>query len=107
MVRSRRPEFSPYWNVPRDIQKKELVPKLARDPRYLEREDMEIVGARLAASATTTINATTFALLDSGNLRIRQRPGPKNALGGFKFVLPNAMNIYLHGTPAQELFERT
>lgn len=100
-------EFSPYWNVPRDIQRKELVPKLARDPRYLEREDMEIVDARLAASATTTINATTFALLDSGNLRIRQRPGPKNALGGIKFVLPNAMNIYLHGTPAQELFERT
>ena len=100
-------EFSPYWNVPRNIQKNELVPKLARDPTYLLRENMEIVGARLASSPTTTIDATTLTLLESGNLRIRQRPGAKNALGGVKFVLPNTMDIYLHGTPAQELFERT
>ena len=45
--------------------------------------------------------------LRSGEARLRQRPGARNALGGVKFVLPNTMDIYLHATPARELFERT
>jgi murein L,D-transpeptidase YcbB/YkuD len=102
----RHVEFSPYWNVPRAIQNKELLPRLLRDPGYLEREDMEIVRVRGEAPAAS-IDAATLDRLERGELRIRQRPGPKNALGGIKFALPNAMDIYLHATPAQELFERT
>jgi murein L,D-transpeptidase YcbB/YkuD len=45
--------------------------------------------------------------LKSGALRVRQRPGTKNALGAVKFVLPNTMDIYLHSTPAQQLFRET
>ena len=100
-------EFSPYWNVPPSILRNELLPLLARDPSYLDREDMEVVraannGRALAASADELI-----AALRSGEARLRQRPGPKNALGGVKFVLPNTMDIYLHATPARALFERT
>jgi murein L,D-transpeptidase YcbB/YkuD len=40
-------------------------------------------------------------------LRIRQRPGSKNSLGLAKFIFPNDDNVYLHGTPAQELFARS
>jgi murein L,D-transpeptidase YcbB/YkuD len=98
-------EFSPYWNVPQSIVRNEILPKLRHDARYLAREDMEIVGN--GTSASPPIDEATFARLASGELRIRQRPGPKNALGGIKFVLPNAMSIYLHGTPAQELFRST
>jgi murein L,D-transpeptidase YcbB/YkuD len=100
-------EFSPYWNVPPNILRNELLPQLARDPTLLQRDEMELVGASRAGPATTVIDDLALAGLRSGELRLRQRPGAKNALGGAKFVLPNAMQVYLHGTPARELFERT
>lgn len=100
-------EFSPYWNVTPSIQRGEIVPKLERDPGYWEREELEAVPVRGDAVPGTVLDASTLEGLRNGTLRVRQRPGPKNALGGVKFVLPNTMNIYLHSTPAQQLFEET
>lgn len=97
-------EFSPYWNVPPSIARKETVPTLRRDPGYLAREDMEIVQAdgRISQSASPALLAEVLA----GQARIRQRPGPHNALGEIKFVFPNHDNIYLHHTPSVGLFAR-
>jgi murein L,D-transpeptidase YcbB/YkuD len=95
-------EFNPYWNVPSSILRAEIVPALLRDPEYLVRNDMEVVGA-----GSQHVNPATLAALRAGSLRVRQRPGPRNALGAIKFALPNAMNIYLHSTPARELFARS
>jgi murein L,D-transpeptidase YcbB/YkuD len=100
-------EFSPYWNVPRNILRNETLPRLTRDPGYLGREDMELVSTRGDGRVLTSVDVTSLEALRAGELRVRQRPGAKNALGGVKFVLPNTMEIYLHGTPARELFERT
>ncbi len=99
-------EFSPYWNVPPSILRKELLRRIARDRSYLDREGMEVVGAGADRTVYAAIDETTLAALDSGAARLRQRPGPRNALGGVKFVLPNHLDIYLHATPAQELFAR-
>jgi len=96
-------EFSPYWNVTPAIQRGEVVPKLERDPGYWEREEFEALPVG-GGAPITVLDAKTLEGLKSGALRVRQRPGPKNALGGVKFVLPNTMNIYLHSTPAQRLF---
>jgi murein L,D-transpeptidase YcbB/YkuD len=49
----------------------------------------------------------SVADLRAGRARVRQRPGPKNSLGAIKFAMPNPMDIYLHSTPARELFERS
>jgi len=100
-------EFSPYWNVPPTIQRGEIAPRLARDPGYWEREDLEAVPASGNGAAITTLDAATLQGLQSGALRVRQRPGAKNALGGVKFVLPNTLDIYLHSTPAQQLFDQS
>jgi len=100
-------EFSPYWNVPPSILRAEYLPRLESDAALLVREDMEIVGTRGGDVAIAEIDDAALVGLRSGALRMRQRPGPRNALGGVKFVLPNTMDIYLHGTPAQVLFERT
>ncbi|MGZ8291184.1 MAG: L,D-transpeptidase family protein [Telluria sp.] len=99
-------EFNPYWNVPRSIAVGELIPKLLRDPGYLADNDMEMVPTAGAGGATSAVNAGTLGALRVGKLRIRQRPGPQNALGAVKFAMPNPMNIYLHSTSARELFER-
>ncbi len=98
--------FRPYWNVPRSILRNEILPLLPRDIDYLRRNDMEIV--RGPGDDATPVAATpeNVALLEQGVLRLRQRPGPGNALGLVKFVLPNDENVYLHGTPEQALFTR-
>jgi L,D-transpeptidase YcbB len=75
---------NPYWNVPNGIFRRDVLPALQRDPYYLARNNME------------------FA-----NGRVRQRPGPRNALGRFKFMFPNDYDVYLHDTPEGDLFSRT
>lgn len=83
-------DFQPYWNVPYKIAKDEILPKLAADPEYLARQNMEFVSGS-----------------GSSALRIRQRPGKGNALGKVKFIFPNASSVYLHDTPSVALFSRS
>lgn len=80
--------FSPYWNVPPNIVKNEILPAVKKNSRYLRNENMEITGT------------------EDGLPVVRQNPGPKNALGKVKFMFPNKYNIYFHDTPAKALFER-
>jgi L,D-transpeptidase YcbB len=97
-------EFSPYWNIPPSIAKAEIVPKLRREPGYFEAQGLEFVGAD--GRAITALSEASLDAVVQGKLRIRQRPGEKNALGDIKFIFPNNDNIYLHHTPAVELFGR-
>ena len=97
-------EFSPYWNIPPSIARAETVPRLRRDPGYLAREEMEFVSA--GGHVDRSVTAGLLDAVLAGKARIRQRPGPKNALGDIKFVFPNSDNIYLHHTPATGLFGR-
>lgn len=99
--------FRPYWNVPSSIVRNEILPAIARDPGYLQRHGMEIVrGAGDNVQSAETSSPQNLALLRQGVLRLRQRPGPKNSLGRVKFIFPNDDNIYLHDTPATQLFGR-
>lgn len=100
-------EFNPYWNVPRSIERAEIIPKLVRDPAYLAKNEMELVPLGGAGAPTSAVDAATLDALRAGKYRVRQRPGPKNALGAVKFAMPNPMNIYLHSTSARELFKLT
>lgn len=98
-------EFSPYWNVPISIVRSELIPRLRRDPGYFRRQGFEFVTN--AGQAIHTLSETNLQAVLQGRLRIRQRPGPRNALGDIKFIFPNDRNIYLHHTPALQLFDRS
>ena len=98
--------FQPYWNVTPNITLREVIPKAARDPSYLARNDYEVVrgdgdDAPVASAALLTPEAVR-----AGRVRVRQRPGERNALGRAKFIFPNAYNVYLHDTPQRTLFER-
>ena len=98
--------FRPYWNVPSSILRKEILPTLARDPDYLRRQDMEIVSGPGDDARAVAMSEESMAGLRRGTLRLRQRPGPKNSLGLVKFVFPNDHDVYMHGTPAPQLFGR-
>jgi murein L,D-transpeptidase YcbB/YkuD len=89
-------EFNPYWNVPRSILDKEILPKMAHNPDYLAQNEMETVPP-----------GASMADLKAGRARVRQRPGLKNSLGAIKFAMPNPMDIYLHSTPVREAFQRS
>lgn len=98
--------FRPYWNVPISIVRGEVLPALARNPRYLERQQMEIVRGPGDDAVIVPPTPEAIAQLAAGSLRLRQRPGPHNALGLVKFVFPNRDNVYMHGTPAPALFQQ-
>lgn len=99
-------EFNPFWNVPRSIERGEMIPKMRKNPGYLVDNDMEMVSLKGGAT-TQHANAATIEALRAGDYRIRQRPGPQNALGAVKFAMPNPDSIYLHSTSAKELFKRS
>lgn len=80
--------FSPYWNIPRSIVRKEILPAIQRNRGYLASKGMEVTGQA------------------NGLPVIRQRPGQRNALGRVKFLFPNSYNIYFHDTPEKSLFEQ-
>jgi murein L,D-transpeptidase YcbB/YkuD len=99
--------FRPYWNVPPSIQRAEIVPKIARDRSYLEKNGFEVVTSKDVVVTAGVIDDSTLAQLRTGKLLIRQIPGPKNSLGLVKFLFPNQHNVYLHDTPVVELFSRS
>jgi murein L,D-transpeptidase YcbB/YkuD len=96
--------FRPYWDVPASIQRDELVPKTMRNRNYLAKNNYEVVDAGGRIVTDGRIDDRVMVGLRSGAYRIRQKPGPKNALGLVKFIFPNSYNVYLHSTPAPELF---
>jgi murein L,D-transpeptidase YcbB/YkuD len=95
--------FRPYWDIPVRIARTELVPQIKRGAIDMDAEGYEIVGSgdnpRIYPATRANLNAVA-----AGTLRMRQRPGSGNALGLVKFVFPNNHNVYLHGTPAVQLF---
>ncbi len=94
--------LNPYWNVPTSIANKEILPKLKRNRNYLTRNNMEVVaGGKVINSAS--INWNKYSRIP---YEVRQKPGNDNSLGKMKFLFPNSYSIYLHDTPAKELFDR-
>ena len=96
--------FRPYWEVPMSIQFAELIPKIRRDPNYLADHGFEVTTSSGTVVTDGVVSDDILSKLRSGSLSIRQKPGPKNALGLVKFIFPNHYNVYLHSTPEPELF---
>jgi murein L,D-transpeptidase YcbB/YkuD len=99
--------FRPYWSVPYSIAKAEFIPKIVRDPDYLEKKGFAVVDSRQQVVAAGPVSADVLQQLRAGKLFIRQNPGPKNSLGLVKFIFPNSYNIYMHDTPEQVFFSKT
>jgi murein L,D-transpeptidase YcbB/YkuD len=98
--------FRPYWYPPRSIIAKEIAPQAQNDPQSLARDRLDLVERGADAAPALPPTPENIARLVAGSLRLRQQPGPDNALGLVKFMFPNRYDVYLHDTPARDLFER-
>ncbi|MFM8746922.1 MAG: murein L,D-transpeptidase [Aestuariivirga sp.] len=95
--------FNPSWGVPPSIIAGEYLPKLRRDPAYLDRMGFKVVNQQGKVVPSRSVNWAAYGR--KVPYGIHQPPGEKNALGEVKFLFPNRHNIYMHDTPARELFE--
>jgi murein L,D-transpeptidase YcbB/YkuD len=94
----------PFWDVPRSILLGELLPQIKADPNWVANNGFEIVRGQGDDGRVVPQSAASVAELENGALRLRQKPGSRNALGNAKFLFPNRYNIYLHDTPSQGTF---
>jgi len=99
--------FRPYWDIPYSIMKKEMLPQLRRQHDFWQKQRLQLVAGPGDSAPVVPFTAGNLDLLEAGKLRLRQQPGPDNALGLIKFMLPNEYNVYLHSTPAHQLFARS
>jgi len=95
--------FNPSWYVPSSITTKELLPKLKKNPGYLEQNNMELLLKGKAVPASSI----SWGKVGKHNFpyTVRQKPGKDNSLGRVKFVFPNKEAVYLHDTPNHNLFD--
>ena len=98
--------LNPTWTVPPTILKLDVVPKAARDPRYLARNHMQVLDAEGRAIDAARIDWTR-SRRSGFPYQIVQSPGTDNPLGRMKFMFPNPHAVYLHDTPARGLFEKS
>jgi murein L,D-transpeptidase YcbB/YkuD len=101
--------LSPYWHIPSSIARREILPRLRQDPEYLATHNMKVLqgwGAEVREIDPQTIDWSTMTARNF-RYRLRQEPGPKNALGRVKFMFPNRYNVYMHDTPSRALFAKS
>jgi len=102
-------EFNPTWTVPESIAGNEILPKLRKDPGYLERNNYKVYTSWKASAPAMNPHSVDWQSVSSKKFpyRIVQQPGDNNALGQVKFLFPNRFNVYLHDTQAKNLFSKS
>lgn len=101
-------DFNPYWTLPPNIAANETLPKLKKDSLYLKKHNMKLFdgwGSDSKEVDATKIDWSKVTKKDMRLYRVRQEPGPENALGTLKVVFPNKYDVYLHDTPTHSLFK--
>lgn len=99
--------LNPYWHVPVDLTQTLVAARVLKEgPSYLTSHGYEVVSAWATDARVLPPESVDWKTVAAGNAKVlvRQRPGPANSLGHFKFDLPNSDGIYLHDTPKKELF---
>src|ERR1051326_4719744 len=97
--------FRPEWHVPLTIQQKEIVPEIESHPTYIARRHFQIFDSQ-GVLRTAAIDGTALQKLQTGELQLRQAPGPTNELGLVKFIFPHQNGGHQPGTLDIDLFDR-
>ena len=99
-------ELNPTWTIPPGILARDILPAVKKDPNYLKDRNIRVIDRNGKVINQDTIDWSKYA---AGNLpyRLRQDPGPNNAMGLIKIMFPNKHLVFIHDTPSRSLFERT
>ena len=99
--------FSPEWNVPGQIATREILPLVQRNPYYLQKNNFEVFDSWNANAKPVNPYSINWREVTPEHFKYRivQKANGKNALGAVKFLFPNSLNIYIHDTPAKQLFQ--
>ena len=101
--------LNPYWNIPKSIIQKEMIPKLLRNPNAMKKQKIEIYngwGKDAAKVDPASVNWSKYRYSKHMPYRFAQTPGTHNALGKVKFLFPNKFSVYMHDTPTKPLFKK-
>jgi L,D-transpeptidase YcbB len=101
-------EVNPYWNIPPRLAREDILPKVKGNPGYLESQNIRVFRDWSAGAPEIDPDSVDWSRLKPESLayKFQQIAGPQNALGQIKFVFPNKFDVYLHDTPAKELFKK-
>lgn len=93
--------LNPYWTAPMSIVKADIIPHMRKDPAFLAKSNMKLLGAENREIDPASVN---WATIKSPYFYVRQEPGPTNSLGQLKIDMPNTEAVYMHDTPKKTLF---
>ena len=93
--------LNPTWTVPISIIKKEIIPRMQRDPGYLTRAKIRILDGSGEEINPKSVNWSTER---AANYTLRQDSGAGNSLGSIRIGMPNKLAVYMHDTPSKGLF---
>ncbi|MEZ4388523.1 MAG: L,D-transpeptidase family protein [Candidatus Krumholzibacteriia bacterium] len=100
--------LSPAWEVPPSLAVQDKLPELQADPGRLADLGFQAFAGWEADAPEIDLRSVDWTRVtpETFGYRLRQKPGPQNALGRVKFMFPNRYSVYLHDTPSRELFRR-
>ncbi len=98
--------FFPFWRVPESIANLDVIPRLVKEPDYLQKEHIRVLTGSFVGPEIDVTNVD-WRTVDAKNLRFRQDPGPHNALGLVRIDMPNSEGVYMHDTPMKQLFQQS
>lgn len=93
--------LNPYWTAPTSIVKADIIPKVQKDPQFLAKHKMRLIGAGNQEIDPATVD---WARPNANQFFVRQDPGAENSLGSVRIDMPNGHAVYMHDTPKKSLF---
>ena len=97
--------FFPYWRVPESVATLDLIPRLIKEPEYLQKEQIRVLTGSFNGPEIDATNID-WRMADANKVKFRQDPGPQNALGLVRLDMPNSEGVYMHDTPMKPLFNQ-
>jgi murein L,D-transpeptidase YcbB/YkuD len=97
--------FFPYWKVPDSVAQLDVIPRLQKEPEYLEKEQIRVISGDFNGPELDA-TAIDWSQADATKIKFRQDPGPQNALGLVRIDMQNPEGVYMHDTPMKPLFQQ-